>query len=197
MPDPPPRTATLVLVTPEGQVVGSLPPFPVATPWWQEAEPVVQGAREHHGVKVTVLRLLETETPDPQGGAVTYLAEVREPVAGGIAPWSGDLEDHPLRARWARPGGPAADLEWADSVLSFRGLVRTGPAQQVRSWNLSSLWRLPVQGQTVWLKVVPPFFAHEGDLLARLAGGPFPELLGHEGPRMLLAEIPGEDLDGL
>ena len=36
------------------------------------------------------------------------------------------------------------------------------PAVQVRTWNLSSLWRLPRAGADAWLKVVPPFFAHEG-----------------------------------
>jgi len=73
-------------------------------------------------------------------------------------------------------------------------LVRTAPAIQIRTWNLSSLWRLPVEDQSLWLKVVPPFFAHEGALLAKLAGAPVPRLLGHDGSRMLLAEIPGEDL---
>jgi Ser/Thr protein kinase RdoA (MazF antagonist) len=51
-----------------------------------------------------------------------------------------------------------------------------------------------VAGQTVWLKVVPPFFAHEGGVLARLAGERVPTLLGHDGGRMLLAEIAGDDL---
>jgi hypothetical protein len=43
--------------------------------------------------------------------------------------------------------------------LAERGLRPTTPPTQVRTWNLSSLWRKPVEGQTVWLKVVPPFFA--------------------------------------
>ena len=30
-----PRTAELVLVTPSGGLIGSLPAEPVATPWWQ------------------------------------------------------------------------------------------------------------------------------------------------------------------
>jgi len=51
-----------------------------------------------------------------------------------------------------------------------------------------------VAGQTVWLKVVPPFFAHEGGVLARLAGERVPTLLGHDGGRTLLAEIAGDDL---
>jgi hypothetical protein len=52
----PPRFARLVLVRHDGEVVGALPPFPVETPWWQEAEPVVKAAREHHAIDVTVLR---------------------------------------------------------------------------------------------------------------------------------------------
>jgi hypothetical protein len=127
----------------------------------------------------------------PHGGAVTYLAEVARPV--DARPWHGSLDDHPLRMRWARPGGPDRDLAWADAALTARGVQRIGPAEQVRSWNLSSLWRLPVEGQMVWLKAVPPFFAHEGPMLDRLANGPVPALLAQEGGRILMPEIPGED----
>jgi len=190
--NPTPRTAALVLVTPDGTVVGSLPAVPVATPWWQEVEPVVVAVRERYGIDVTVLRLLDAEFARPHGGRVTYLAEVARPVAA--EPWGGTLDDHPLRHPFARPGGPAADLVWADSVLARRGLRRSDPPVQVRSWNLSSLWRIPLENETAWLKVVPPFFAHEGRLLERLAGERVPILLGHDGGRMLLAEIAGDDL---
>ncbi|CAN5549159.1 hypothetical protein BH20CHL6_BH20CHL6_13680 [soil metagenome] len=186
------RSVRLVLVTPDGEPLGMLAPFPVATPWWQDAEPIVCGARQHHGVELTVLRVLEGELPSPPGGSVTYLAEVTEPVAA--EPWPGHLDEHRLRQSWARPGGPTADLTWALTALRERNLQLTGPPEQVRSWNLSSLWRLPTAGQTAWLKVVPPFFAHEGELLARLQGGPVPALLAHDGGRVLLAEIAGEDL---
>jgi phosphotransferase family enzyme len=164
----------------------------VQTPWWQEAEPVVRAARERHQIDVTVLRLLEAELEVPHGGTVTYLAEVAHPVPADA--WNGTLEDHPLRMPWARPGGPSADVAWADALLAERGMRRIGPAQQVRSWNLSSLWRLPLEGQTAWLKCVPPFFAHEGRMLRLLRREPVPTLIGHDGPRLLLAEIPGEDL---
>ena len=190
---PTPRSASLVLVTPDGAVVGRLPPVPVATPWWQETEPLVAAVRARYGIDVTVLRLLDAEFERPHGGRVTYVAEVAGPVPAA-EPWSGRLDDHPLRHAFARPAGPAADLAWAGSILSARGLRRAAPPIQVRTWNLSSLWRLPLDGQTAWLKVVPPFFAHEGALLARLAGDRIPTLLGHEGGRMLLAEIAGDDL---
>lgn len=184
------RTAQLVLVTPDGTLVGSLPAVPVATPWWQDVEPVVAAVRARHGIDVTILRLLDAERDRPHGGRVTYLAEVAEPVPA--EPWHGMLDEHPLRLAYARPGGPSADLAWVGSILAERGLA--GRPRQVRTWNLSSLWRIPVASQTLWLKVVPPFFAHEGALLARLAGERVPVLLGHQGGRMLLAEIAGDDL---
>jgi hypothetical protein len=80
--------------------------------------------------------------------------------------------------------------------LARQGLRPTGAPTQVRTWNLSSLWRVPVEGQIAWLKVVPHFFAHEGPLLNLLAGAAVPTVLGHEGGRMLLAEITGDDLYG-
>ena len=123
---------------------------------------------------------------------VTYLAEVREPCSGRA--WHGRLDRHELRQPYAEPGGPAADLAWAESVLDRHGMALAGAPVQIRSWNLSSVWRIPVAGQMAWLKVVPPFFAHEGSILAALAGGPVPRLLGHDGGRMLLAELPGEDM---
>jgi hypothetical protein len=188
---PVPRTAELVLVTSDGALVGSLPAVPVSTPWWQDVEPVIRAVRERYGIDATVLRLLEAEFDRPHGGRVTYLAGVAQPVPA--EPWHGTLDEQPLRQSFAKPGGPTADATWARSVLVERELRPTEPPVQVRTWNLSSLWRIPVGGGTAWLKVVPPFFAHEGDLLAGLAGERVPTLLGHDGGRMLLAEIVGAD----
>ncbi len=190
--DPPPRFARLVLVTMDGSVIGSLPPVPVATPWWQDIAPVVAAVREHHGIEATILRLLSAQRAGPHGGLVTYLAEAGEPVSA--EPWYGTLGDDPLRLPYARAGGPAADLAWAEKVLGARGIGISGTPEQIRTWNLSSLWRIPTEEGSAWLKVVPPFFAHEGIVLEELAGGPVPRLIGHDRGRVLLAEIPGEDL---
>jgi len=196
---PPTRIVTLVLVTAGGDVLGRLPAFPAETPWWQDAEPVVRAARDRFGLSVTILRLLDTELPSAHGGAVTYLAEVdRAAVASAtpaleLAPWNGVLREDPFRRRYARPAGPAADLAWADGILAGRGVSRNAPAEQVRTWNLSSLWRLPTDHGCAWLKVVPPFFEHEGVLLEQLGGEAVPRLLGRERERILLAEIPGKD----
>jgi hypothetical protein len=187
---------TLVLCTPDGAVLGSLPPFDVTLPWWQEVSDVVAAARELHGVDVVVLRLLTTNATAPSGGDVAYLAEVAQPPPDGVLqPWTHPetAQDHPLRQSWARPGGPHTHLAWAESALERRGTPCSGPAVQMRSWNLSTLWRLPTEAGVTWLKVVPPFFAHEGAMLATLDASVLPTLIAHEGPRVLLDQVPGED----
>lgn len=177
-------------------MLGVLPPFEAELSWWQDAAGLVRWVREHHGVDVTILRLLEAALPAPPGGPVTYLAEVEEVAARELplAPWAGELDDHPLRLPFAEPGGPGRDLAWARSALDEQGYRQRGPALQMRTWNLSSLWRIPVEGGRVWLKCVPPFFAHEGAVLAVLQEARVPRLLAHEAGRILMAEIPGEDL---
>src|SRR6185369_5325274 len=88
------------------------------------------------GVSVAVLRLLEA-TPD----TCSYLVEAAtlpDRYRGAVTV---DLSDHPLRSPYARPGGPAATVRWAEQVLAERGRpLRT--AHQIRTWNLSAIWRL-------------------------------------------------------
>lgn len=142
---------------------------------------------------MTILRLLDTDGPAaPGGGLVTYLAEVPSHIEA--ASWTGTLSEHPLRMPYARPGGPAADLACARAAMIARGFVPKGEPQQIKSWNLSSLWRIPSAKGDVWLKAVPPFFAHEGAIIDRLQGEPVPNLIARDGNRTLIASIPGEDL---
>ncbi|MET0903036.1 MAG: aminoglycoside phosphotransferase family protein [Acidimicrobiales bacterium] len=192
------RVVTLVLCQRDGAILGALAPFDVDVPWWQEMGPVVAGARRAHNIDVVILRLLSGEQPRlGAGGPVTYLAEVRGDVDVAVRPWERSRDpDQPLRASWARPGGPAEDLAWADAALESHGMPRTAPALQVRSWNLSSLWCLPTTRGAAWLKVVPPFFAHEGAILAALGADRVPQVLASDGARTLLADIPGDDLYG-
>ena len=116
-----------------GSVLGRLPAIEVRTPWWQDIEPVVEAAREAFGIEVVVLRMLDSELPRPHGGRVTYLAETaaRLPAAAADAlePWSGTLDEQPLRLSWAVPGGPDADVAWAEDVLRRRGIERRGPGR--------------------------------------------------------------------
>jgi Ser/Thr protein kinase RdoA (MazF antagonist) len=190
---PPPRLAILVLVRPDGRLVGALPAIPVPTPWWQDAAPLVDAARARFGIDVTILRLLETERNDEaHGGLITYLAETPDDIA--TSPWPHALDDHPLRLPYAKPGGPQADLDWAIRELLSKGIELTGRPQQIRTWNLSSIWKLPASRGDVWLKSVPPFFAHEGKLLATLQGEHVPKPISADTGRTLLPDIAGNDL---
>ena len=197
------RTVHLIR-TETGERVG---PFAVDGPGWQEVQPVVAGARQYLGLEVVVLRLLEVDE-DRAGGHVTYLVENRwtdefTKVDDNQRPGRNEVlpSAHPLRATWARPGGPKADVEWA---LSHLGLA--AGTSQIRTWNLSSIWRLdalehfggsehPSVSVRAWLKVVPPFFAHEGALIELLTtrGHPVPSLVAHAGNRLLMANVPGDD----
>ena len=199
----PERTVTLVLIDEDRALVGALPAFVAEVPWWQETSDVVRLARTLHGVEVVVLRLLSTERPSMPGGHVTYLAEVDRSTGAHLR---GALTtvDEPTRAlalgrdahraAYAEVGGPAASLAWAADELD--GLAR---AEQQRTWNLSTLWRLTaVDGRQAWLKQVPSFFSHESVALAwlaRRAPASAPPLLA-SGPngRQLLGHVDGADL---
>ncbi len=201
----PPRLVTLVLCLPDGTVLGALPAQEMPIGWWPEVSDVVAATRATYGLDVIVLRLLRAELRQPPGGAVTYLAEVTSvPLpAVPLASVSGDpIAEQPYRQTWARPGGPATHVAWAEHELTRLGVSRRGPPQQIRTWNLSTLWRFPVAVGTqdstaAWLKVVPPFFAHEGALMERLEQlnpAVIPAVLATDGPRLLLAELAGHEL---
>lgn len=185
------RTASLVVVGADGRVLGETPAVDVATPWWQDLEPVLDA---NPGLRV--LRLLDGTPPGgrAEGGRVRYVAEEDGTVpVVKLRRYEGDeaavVEDHPLRMPWARPGGPAADLAWAEGHGRF-----VAPPRQVRSWNLSALWRLSTTHGPRWLKCVPRFFAHEAAVIAALGPSPsLPVIVAAEGHRLLLEEMPGVD----
>jgi hypothetical protein len=181
---PVPREVTVVIDAPRG----ALPSFMISSPYWQEAEPVVTAVREEFGLEIVILRLLHGDVPFET--PVTYLAELwRGDPAPVLQSWNGEIPDDPLRLPYARPGGPATDLEWAAQHVT----ITEEPVQR-RTWNLSSIWQIPTDEGLVWLKHVPPFFAHEAAMLAALGGDPrAPRLIAGEPGRMLLADIPGHD----
>jgi len=178
------RVVTVVLDEPRG----ALPTISIESPWWQEAEPVVAAIRERFGIEIVILRLLEGDVPSQS--PVTYLAElVRGDPSPVLQPWHGVLREDPLRAAYAKAGGPKADLDWAARHVTFAGMP-----VQVRTWNLSSLWKIPTTDGLVWLKHVPSFFAHEPAMLRALgAAAPVPMMIAGEPGRMLLADVPGYD----
>jgi Phosphotransferase enzyme family len=201
-----PRSVTLVLADPAGELLGALPPFTVDLPYWQETSDVVPVVSRRHGLEVDVLRLLTSERPRPPGGAVTYLAQLRGPLPSSLSrgirfepidPAAIDMirGDDEKRAPYARFGGPATSIGWAESVLGA-----TVQAVQQRTWNLSAIWRLTTgAGDVVWLKQLPAFYAEpERAALAwfgQTQPGRAPTVLGL-GPQgcELMADVPGTDL---
>ncbi|WFE38616.1 aminoglycoside phosphotransferase family protein [Micromonospora sp. WMMD998] len=202
------RTVTLVLVDDAGRPLGALPPFEVPDPWWQQVASIVDGARRRYGVDVAVLRLLDADRPHPPGGHVRYLAQLTGApagpgAAGGVPlePATVDLAPHLLRQPWAQVGGPARSVAWAIDELRRLGRPVTAVAQQ-RTWNLSAIWRLDTPEGPAWLKQLPPFAHQEPTVLTWLAtgagveAGPVVLAVGEEG-RLLLEDVPGEDLYGV
>jgi hypothetical protein len=190
---------TLVLLDLDGSALGALPPLDVPSPWWQQVGDVVRAARDAYGVELYVLRLLGV-VKGAAADDVTYLAQLAQPCPSPLPlrPAEVDLSDNPRRASYARPHGPATTLVWARSVLNALGCGPLLAAEQLRTWNLSAIWRLSTRDSPLWIKQVPYFFGYEKQVLRWLAahGPSFPQLLAADQDRMLLADIPGEDLYG-
>ncbi len=128
------------------------------------------------------------------------------------------------RAVWATPAGIRDALTWAAPHLAVANPTNVNPAtvnpadtrptavnptdtdsvaidlavDQVKTWNLSALFRIRTDRDPVWLKLTPPFAAHEADVIALIAtvdGSLVPMVLasdpGHR--RTLMAHVPGAD----
>ena len=195
------RCVSLVLCDDTGDILGALPSFAVDDPWWPEARPVVSAARERFAADVIVLRMLHVASDRGNGGDVTYLAELVGEAPPDLpleqAPAIDDGEE-PLRAAWARPGGVAETIAWADDALVGIGRPRVGPAEQIKTWNLSSVLRLPTATGDVWCKSVPPFLTHEGGIIELVGADEptlVPPLLASDPAKrtVLLGNVPGAD----
>ena len=192
------RTVTLIVINEAGEPLGQLPAFDVTVPFWPETAEIVATARDRFGLDVAVLRLLHATGEPPAGGHVTYLAQLLSPAdAAALAPTDVDLSPHPLRAPYARPGGPAESLAWATAVLDERGRGPVTAMTQQRTWNLSTLWRLDTATGPVLAQAGAPVLRPR----ARGAGLGVGQRPGHpaaggQDARMLLAHVDGEDLYG-
>lgn len=190
------------LVVHDGTLLGALPAFDVAGPWWSDVEPVVGELDRRLGARTAVLRLVTATGRLMRGGEVTYLVEALTPPA--FAPeWDGAadpgvLAPHEHRMHWAEPGGPARILRWAISALRALDRPPTGPPVQVKSWNLSCLYRLPTTAGRVWIKCTPPFLGAEAAAAGYVAEHDpdlVPTVLAAtaDGACTLMADVPGRD----
>jgi hypothetical protein len=170
------RVVRLILVDDAGAPVGALPDIDIEEPWWPEVGDIVTVAKERFGVDLFVLRLVDAQGGNAMAdGLVSYTAEAWGP-APQLVPALAELpyDEEPRRAPWARPGGIASIVAWADEALRERGSPRIGPVRQVKTWNLSSVLQLPTAQGVVWCKSVPPFFEHELAVVSLLAREPAP-----------------------
>ncbi|CAO5155924.1 Aminoglycoside phosphotransferase [Frankia sp. AiPs1] len=159
------------------------------------------------GVPVMVLRLLDVEGADCADGArdghVTYHVQAsRPPSDRQLAPAPIDhhtrIKPAARRAEWATPAGLREAMSWADTALRTAGRPASGPVQQVKTWNLAGVFRIPTTHGPVWLKTTPPFAACEADVIGAFAQVDprlVPAVLAADpaGGRVLLEHVPGTD----
>ncbi|MFD3456725.1 phosphotransferase family protein [Streptomyces sp. NPDC058691] len=189
-----------VVVTYDGERLGGTGPFPVVTRWWSDVTEIVAHLEALLGVPVVVLRLLRAHGGDGgRDGSVTYHAEaLRRPRDGALredaagAGTDGLLGPAALRVDWATPEGLWSALTWAFGELGG------GTAEQVRTWNLSGVFRMtPEDGRTVWLKTTSPRFnACEATVIRLFAAGDrefVPDVVAADTPRrrVLLGHVEG------
>ncbi|MCC9306823.1 aminoglycoside phosphotransferase family protein [Kitasatospora sp. RB6PN24] len=197
-----------VLLTHHERQLGVVGPFPVDRPRWHDVAPVNQHLAELLGVPTVVLRLLDVRGGGGgRGGLVSYHAELlAEPPADLVlrpaTPAEREaLRPQPHRAGYATAAGVRAALDWAEQALAAAGRQPTGPVEQVKTWNLAGLFRLPTAAGPVWLKTGRQFAVDEAAVIALFASVD-PEstptvVAADPGRRLLLLDhVPGEDCWG-
>ncbi|HWO67214.1 MAG TPA: aminoglycoside phosphotransferase family protein [Umezawaea sp.] len=182
----------IALVTVDGEYVGSLGPFTVDSRWWSQVERVTEHLDEVLGVPTSVLRLVEGVGEGTHGGTATYQVEAHgtPDLAALVTEPAHTFPDTPLRLPWAKPGGPAALVAWAEEHVT-----RTGEVRQKKTWNLSCVFRLDTDAGRVWVKELPPFFAAEPIALRLVSAVDptlVPEVIATAPLRVLMADAPGE-----
>ncbi|WP_063772001.1 aminoglycoside phosphotransferase family protein [Kitasatospora mediocidica] len=200
--------AVTVLLTHDGEPLGTVGPFTVEAPYWNDVAPVTAHLESLLGSPTVVLRLLDVDGgADGRHGHATYHAEtlarpVRTDALRGApdAPWAA-LAPHAKRADWATPSGLREALDWADTRLRALGRPPVGPVRQVKTWNLAGLVRIPTAGGPAWLKTGPRFALCESVAIGLFASvdAPFaPTVLAADPDRrrVLLDHVPGEDCWG-
>ncbi|WNV90092.1 aminoglycoside phosphotransferase family protein [Umezawaea sp. Da 62-37] len=181
----------IALVTVDGEYAGALGPFVVDSRWWNHVEPVVEHLERVLGVPTSVLRLVKGVGEFTRGGTTTYQVEAhgKPDLSALVAEPVHVFPDDPLRMPWAKPGGPAELVAWAEEHVT-----RTGEVRQVKTWNLSCVFRVETDAGRVWVKALPPFFAAEPvalRLVSALDPTLVPEVIAAAPLRVLMADAPG------
>ncbi|MFS8104985.1 phosphotransferase [Lentzea alba] len=184
----------IALVSAPSGFAGRTEILPIDNPDWNYVEPVNETLEQLLGVPTTVLRVVSIRGGGSQaagGGLITYHVEAHgEPDRTKLHPAREPEADAPNRLPYARIGGPAELVAWADTEIE-----RTGPAVQIRTWNLSTIHKLPTANGPVWLKAIPPFFTDEAAVIKMVAQHDptlVPDVIAAAPQRVLLADAPGD-----
>jgi hypothetical protein len=188
-------TVTAVVVRPDDQAVlvleSGLPRIELdGEHWFPDVDAVVRGYAEQHGIAAYVLECLDADGPAYLMVAVGNVpstahwitdddvAAEDRPLVAAARRQLGLPADAPLTPAWTRPDWYAEALPWIDKHVD-----RVGPPEQVRSWGLSNVFRIPTSTEAVYFKALthastvvperadaaPMLFAHEPQLLDRLS----------------------------
>lgn len=182
----------IALVTVAGEYVGTVGPFTVESRFWAEVDGVTEHLDQVLGVPTSVLRLVEAVGDYTSLGTATYQVEAygTPNPAALVAEPAHSFPDTPLRLPWAKPGGPAELVAWAEGHVT-----RVGEVRQRKTWNLSCVFRLETDAGRVWVKALPPFFAAEPTALRLVAEHDpslVPAVIAAAPLRVLMADAPGE-----
>ena len=194
-----------VLTDREGRVLAlessgpSLPAVEIDGDADDELEAVRRAFGELIGVPVAILRSLacsvERESKlldvvyvleplnsgwDLPSGAAWVARSMLDPALREFLPE--DTHVPAKRAPWAEEGWLAEATAWIESSLAGLGRPPTGPVEQVRTWPLSAVLRVPTESGLVYFKATSklPLFVDEGRVMQGLA-----RLFRREVPRPL------------
>ena len=173
--------------------------------FWHFVSHVNEAVRELAGIEAITLRCLANERVDEGRVVRVYELEAREGIAG-VDP--GAVDDLPAEApaRWRAEPDPELGVEWAlrgwyDGALAWIGehVDIAGPIEQLRTWSISTVLRVPTPDGDVYFKAVPPLFAAEPALTRELGQrhpGRAPSVFAADLDRrwMLMEDFDGEDL---
>jgi hypothetical protein len=188
--------------------------------FWQSCEPVNRSVRRTYGIDATTVCCLRSDYSDNritnvyfmeyQGRKIPLAAQwvtldklprLPAPVtAKNIRGWLDWFEgDHPRRQDWYRPGFFKVAAEELPRRLPD---IRIRRIEQVRSWERSSIIRILTDDSSdLYLKSVPPMFAHEPALAAWLSAqypGQFPIVRDHHpGCDFIMSAYTGKSLKEL
>ncbi len=188
------RLARAVLCLETGEVLGAIAPVKLSVPWVQEISELNSYILQTTGVEGFVLRLLEVQENSESEFVATYLVEVaKAPNSDLLLDYSGELDEHPFRIHYAKPGATRKLMNWVTAQLALIDAEISEAPVQVRTWNLSAIWRFETTKGQFWLKALPPYFAHEGFVLRMLEQEKVPSVLAAMEDRVLMYDVPGED----